>query len=81
MYCPLKLPFSIKNVPLNFTFCYMYLYGIVPLNHHFSKKMSPETSKFAIYIYMYCPLKLPFSIKNVPLNFTICYMYLHVIVP
>ena len=26
---------------------------------------------------MYCPPKLPFFIKNVPLNFTICCIYLH----
>ena len=36
MYCPLKLLFFIKNVPLNFTICYTYLHDIVPLDYHFS---------------------------------------------
>ena len=81
MTCPRKLQFFIKNVHLNFTICYMYLYGTVPLKYHFSKKMSPLTSKFVMYIYMYCPLKLPIFIKNAPLNFTICYMYLNGTVP
>ena len=29
---------------------------------------------------MYCPPKLPFFIKNVPLNLTICYIYLFVLI-
>ena len=29
MYCPPKLPFFIKNSPLNFTICYIYLYALI----------------------------------------------------
>ena len=29
---------------------------------------------------MYCPPKLPFFIKNFPLNFIICYIYLHALI-
>ena len=32
----------------------------------FIKEMSPETSKFAIYTYLYCPPKLLFFIKECP---------------
>ena len=50
MYCPFKLSFFIKNVPLNFTICYMYLHGIVPLNYHFSKKC-PVKFENLLYIF------------------------------
>ena len=83
MCCPAKLPFFIKNVPLNFTICYMYLYGIVPLNYHFPKKKKcPLKLHYLLYVFIwYCPLKLPFFKKNVPLNFKICYIYLYVLSP
>ena len=41
MYCPLKLPFFIRNVPLNLTNFYIYLYVLILFaNTLTSKKLS-----------------------------------------
>ena len=70
MCCPPKLPFFIKNVPLNFTICYMYLYGIVPLNYHFPKKKNVLLNFTICYMYLYgiVPLNYHFSKEKCPLK-------------
>ena len=68
MYCHPKLPIFIKKCPPKLHNLLYILVCIVPLNYHFSLKMSPQTSQFAAYIYMCCPPKLLFSIKNCPLK-------------
>ena len=68
MTCPRKLQFFIKNVHLNFTICYMYLYGTVPLKYHFSKKCPLKLQNLLCIFICIVPLNYYFS-KKCPLKF------------
>ena len=47
MYCPPKLPFFIKNAPLNFTICHIYLYALIRFaNTSTSNKLSYTPTYF-----------------------------------
>ena len=43
-YCPPKLPFFIKNVPLSFTICYIYLYVLILFGNTLTSKKLYYTS-------------------------------------
>ena len=83
MYCPPKLPLFIKKCLPNLPNLLYILICIVPLNYPFSlKNVRPPNLHNLLYI-LICivPLNYHFSLKNVPLNFTICYIYLYVLSP
>ena len=47
----------------------------------FNEKCTPKLHNLLYILKCIVPLNYPFSLKNVPLNFKICYMYLYCIAP
>ena len=73
----LNYPFSLKNIPQISQFAiYTYMY-CPPKLTFFIKKCPPKRHKLLYILICIVPLNYHFSLKNVPLNFVICYMYLY----
>ena len=76
---PLIYPFLLKNNPLNFRIYYVYLYLLSSKLLFFIKKSPPKLHNLLDILKFIVPLNYPFSLKNVLLNFTICYVYLYLL--
>ena len=81
MHCPPKLPLFIEKCPLkllNLLYIFMSCPPKLPL---FIKKCPLKLHNLLYIFICIVPLNYPFSLKNVPLNFAICCIYLYVLYP